>query len=325
MVNNRIIGHPLLIPFSLLAIYETYITNIAYINNGIISNIVRQAINQLSQVEEDLNSVVDFCDPWGWRPLNTEDKASRDILLTNIDRKIGEVISLDELGELPRKIDDDVFFEELNRNINSYILKLQKNSSSRDTDRIKLLNSELLVLKSDFERNFEHIRSKEYEISTIYENELKDKVQNYVKDDILMNEKMCPKFLQLAKSGKSESMAVIKDSDGNNFSDTKSRSEFIRNFYNDLYKVPDNAVTELDGCVERFLGEEICSNPTVLAMKLSPDEKVRLDQKITLSELDRALETSNKKSAPGIDGSVAEPEPVGAGTVWVGAGAGVKM
>ena len=60
-------------------------------------------------------------------------------------------------------------------------------------------------------------------------------------------------------------------------------------------------------------------------MKLSPDEKVRLDQKITLSELDRALETSNKKSAPGIDGSVAEPEPVGAGTFWVGAGAGVKM
>ena len=34
-VNNRIVGHPLLIFFSLLAVYETYIVNTVYVNNGI--------------------------------------------------------------------------------------------------------------------------------------------------------------------------------------------------------------------------------------------------------------------------------------------------
>ena len=37
-------------------------------------------------------------------------------------------------------------------------------------------------------------------------------------------------------------------------------------------------------------------------MKLSNEEKIRLDGNFTLEELDTALKTSNKRSAPGIDG-----------------------
>ena len=68
-----------------------------------------------------------------------------------------------------------------------------------------MLGSELVVLSHDFAENFERIKQIEGALSDIYEAELKDKVQNYIKDDILTNEKMCPKFLQIAKASKSES------------------------------------------------------------------------------------------------------------------------
>ena len=110
---------------------------------------------------------------------------------------------------------------------------------------------------------------------------LKDKVQNYVKDDILTNEKMCPKFLQIAKSVNSEMMSVIKDGNGQPFTNIKDRGEYIRNFYSNLYKIPDGNEKNPGGCVSRFLGEEICSNPEVIAMKLSNEEKIRLDGNFT--------------------------------------------
>ena len=56
------------------------------------------------------------------------------------------------------------------------------------------------------------------------------------------------------------------------------------------------------GLCADFLGEEICNNPNVKAMQLSQAEREKLDKSITLEELDKALKTSNKKSAPGIDG-----------------------
>ena len=103
---------------------------------------------------------------------------------------------------------------------------------------------------------------------------MKLKMQNYIKDDIVNKEKMCPKFLQIAKTSKSESMAVIKDDMGRGFDCAKSRGEYIRNFYGSLYKVPANVEPNLEGVVRRFLGEEICSNPNVIAMQLSQTERV---------------------------------------------------
>ena len=72
------------------------------------------------------------------------------------------------------------------------MLQLQRNSCGRDAARIKLISSELAALRKNFELNFAQIRDKEELISSIYEAELQDKVQNFIKDDILTNEKMCP-------------------------------------------------------------------------------------------------------------------------------------
>ena len=66
--------------------------------------------------------------------------------------------------------------------------------------------------------------------------------------------------------------------------------------------MPPDAPANLEGCVEAFLGADICNNPIVQGMRISQAEKEQLDRPITLDELDNALKTSNKKSAPGIDG-----------------------
>ena len=216
--------------------------------------------------------------------------------------RLTNVISLDEISVFPRDIDDDFFFEEMNNNINRSILSLQQQSGREDKSKICRLGNELSALKLNFAENLESIKVIEAELSDIYECELKDKVQNYVKDVILTNEKMCPKFLQIAKSVNSESMSVIKDGNGQPFTNIKDRGKYIRNFYSNLYKIPDGIEKNLGGCVSRFLGEEICSNPEVIAMKLSNEEKIRLDGNFTLEELYTALKTSNKISAPGIDG-----------------------
>ena len=148
----------------------------------------------------------------------------------------------------------------------------------------------------------EEIKLVERELNTILESEIEDKVKNYIKEDILWNEKMTPGFLRIAKNNKNEPMSLIKDNTGLAFSRIKDRGEHIRSFYEELYRIPPDAPVELDGCIDTFLGPEICNNPAIKAMKINQAERERLDSPLTLEELDNALKKSNKKSAPGVDG-----------------------
>jgi hypothetical protein len=58
----------------------------------------------------------------------------------------------------------------------------------------------------------------------------------------------------------------------------------------------------LEGCIENFLGIEILNHPVVRNLKLSENERLRLDGPISEFELETALEGANLKSAAGIDG-----------------------
>ena len=63
------------------------------------------------------------------------------------------------------------------------------------------------------------------------EREVEDKVQNYIKDDIILNEKITPQFLRLAKNNKSEPLSCIKNGDRIKFNSINDRGEYIRSFY----------------------------------------------------------------------------------------------
>jgi hypothetical protein len=56
------------------------------------------------------------------------------------------------------------------------------------------------------------------------------------------------------------------------------------------------------GEIEEFLGEDICNHPAVRNSKLSDAQRAELDSDLTFEEIETALNESNMKSAPGIDG-----------------------
>ena len=146
------------------------------------------------------------------------------------------------------------------------------------------------------------IEDLEDELGLILEAELEDKIRNYIKMESLNQEKMTPTFLNMAKSFTNDSISVICDGDGIPFGTAAERGEFIADFYRNLYEIPAAKPPVLTGCIETFLGPDILNNPIVLGMKLTEEERTRLDTPISLTELDKAIKTANKRSAPGIDG-----------------------
>jgi hypothetical protein len=110
-------------------------------------------------------------------------------------------------------------------------------------------------------------------------------------------------FLNLAKKTKTnQKLEMIKKPDGTPFECSKDRDNYIIDYYSSLYKKPVDERLVYDGCIEEFLGEDICNHRLVLNSKLSEAEKNDLDVPLTIEEIDRSMEKANMRSAPGIDG-----------------------
>jgi hypothetical protein len=98
------------------------------------------------------------------------------------------------------------------------------------------------------------------------------------------------------------SLDVVCDEDGRPFNNPQEQREFIYNHFASSFKKNPLEPENLDGCIENFLGAEILNHPIVANLKLSENERLRLDGPITEFELETALEGANSKSAAGIDG-----------------------
>jgi hypothetical protein len=112
---------------------------------------------------------------------------------------------------------------------------------------------------------------------------------------------MTPRFLRIAESFNSDDQSKIKDGNGIDFPDEKSRNEHITKFYRDLYRMPDGARVNFDNCVENFLGD-LVNHPVIPDCMLNEEERMALDRAVTMDELDEAVRDVNINSAPGIDG-----------------------
>jgi Reverse transcriptase (RNA-dependent DNA polymerase) len=248
--------------------------------------------------------LLDYCDAWDWnRHLTHQESVEKNNLTMEVDRLKNNLIPPNELIGYGMLLDPDAFFEELIRYTKNAAFKLQKNSGIKDKQAKEKIISDLLSLRKRHLENDEKIRNLESELDLITSRDVADRVQNYLKSDILNREKMTPKFLTLARAMQDDSIKLICNDEGVPFENDEDWSAHIVDFYKELYKVPDKYLDlNSAGSVSRFLGPEICSNPNVLRMKLDQEEADRLDEPISLAELDEALRTSNLKSAPGIDG-----------------------
>ena len=68
--------------------------------------------------------------------------------------------------------------------------------------------------------------------------------------------------------------------------------------YEKRYRFDDT----VQGEIEDFLGPDILSHPLVRGSILTDEEKIKLDRELEITELDTALDQSNLKSSPGMDG-----------------------
>jgi len=120
---------------------------------------------------------------------------------------------------------------------------------------------------------------------------------------LLNSERVTPFFLKMAKGCVQESsLAGVCDYDGQPFNNAGDQRIFIYNHFADSFKKNPLEPDSLEGCIENFLGEDILNHPIVRNLKLSIDERTRLEGPVTDVELDIAIDGANAKSAAGIDG-----------------------
>lgn len=96
-------------------------------------------------------------------------------------------------------------------------------------------------------------------------------------------------------------LSDIVDEKGLPFSSSDDRNNYLVEFYGNLYK-KHVKLNDFSGCIESFLGPEICCNPVVRDSIIPLYLKNELEAELTLEELDSASKEANKKSAPGPDG-----------------------
>jgi hypothetical protein len=119
----------------------------------------------------------------------------------------------------------------------------------------------------------------------------------------LNSERIRPFFLKMAKGCTQESsLDGVCDYDGRPFNNTRDQREFISTHFADSFKKNPLEPDSLEGCIENFLGMDILNHPIVRNLKLSEDERTRLDGPISKFELDSAIKGANANSAAGIDG-----------------------
>jgi hypothetical protein len=159
------------------------------------------------------------------------------------------------------------------------------------------------MLKLDHKANFEKISELELQLRQINETKINCELEKNPNFSLLNSEHITPFFLKMSKGCTQEcSLDVVCDYDGRPFSNSTDQREFIYSHFVESFKKNPLEPDSLEGCIENFLGLEILIHPIVRNLKLSENERLRLDGPISEFELESALEGVNLKSAAGIDG-----------------------
>jgi hypothetical protein len=199
-------------------------------------------------------------------------------------------------------IDFDIFFEMLINHVRnelvSYQAFLKKFISKGKRD---LINS-LVELRQNFNVNFQAIQEVELQLQQISEAEIENILETSPIFEHINNKKMSPLLLKLAKSNTGgSSLSQVRDENDEPFRSEQDRDEYIVRHFEKIYSVPVDAPLNFEGCIERFLGENICNNIIVQACKLTDAERVSLDHDFSIQELDAAAKKGKTGTACGSD------------------------
>jgi exonuclease III len=245
--------------------------------------------------------------PYKFWPMNSyqeNDVLARAISLESLQNKVIR-LNIDDLRRLQLTTDDLTFMEVLLNNIRNDILSFQAFFFKWRKRTITGMETNLKRLKNDYMTNYDAIFESELRLNSYKDEEARRELDSFSMFEILNMEKMTPAFLQIAKQTRSDSkIEDIKDDNGTAFDTPEAQKRYITGYFADIYKVKPDTIPDqqIEGCIERFLGDEILAMPQVQQAKISQDDKLMLEGDISVHELDEALAKMCPKTAGGPDG-----------------------
>ena len=266
---------------------------------GNIHEVKNRLLNSIGTITELISEFSDICISMaehGICPrLDLESSGKNGEILMQFD----EMPTLSELVMLPKNCTNSRFFEALSEQSRVHGIRAQKKIAQINNMVKQRINNNLTRLGLDYALNSDLIHQEEKLLSNILDQEVRDRLRDLKIFEILNSEWACPHFLDLCKkTAQDEKLSDICDDNGNIKLTGNDLQQYITNFYSSLYRI-DNSVR---GEIEDFLGHDISNHPLVRGSILTPDEKIKLDRELNITELDLSLEQSNMKSSPGMDG-----------------------
>jgi exonuclease III len=211
-------------------------------------------------------------------------------------------LDINRLSSLPVNVSKLTLMEVILNNIKNEVISFQSHFYKWKKNTINGMKTQLKNLKANYDTNFKKIVDCEWKLNRIIDDEAKRELENFAIFEVVNLEKMTPTFLQIAKQTKSSAkISDVKDDAGNEFGSDALRYSYIEKYYADIYKIKADTDLNLPGCVENFLGAEICNSNEVRNSKITQEQAAILDRDITAEELDSAVKGMKSKSAGGPD------------------------
>jgi hypothetical protein len=205
-------------------------------------------------------------------------------------------------GGYSDNISDDLFMETLINNLRNECISYQTFLVRTVKESTSIIITKLKELKTVYVGNQVQIDSLQSKLDSIIDNILRCKLEATSNFEILNNERITPHFLNLAKGSKAEaSLSDLWDDNGDLFPSDNLMKEYVRNYYQNLYRRPACEDTINGDSIKNFLGDEICNSRLVQDSKVPENIKQELEEPITIQELDRSASQGNR-SAAGMDG-----------------------
>jgi hypothetical protein len=160
-----------------------------------------------------------------------------------------------QTGGFKEGLEDDIFLETLVNNIRNECVSYQIFLSKTILDSTGKIMGLLKEQKANYVGNKSKIIPLEKKLDKIVDNKLRKQLEATSNFEILQNEKITPFFLNLAKGTKAEaSLSDLLDDDGNPFRSDAELKEYIRNFYQKIYRAPESDSHIREDCIHIFWG-----------------------------------------------------------------------
>jgi hypothetical protein len=178
-----------------------------------------------------------------------QEELNREGLLASV-REYLEFFPFEIVRDGPLNINDDQFMECLINTIRNETISYQQFIEKNSRKQKKMLLEKIKELKGLDPLGSDRI----LEAESILNRQRID-IENCTSFEYLNDEKITPYFVSLAKCNTASATTdSICDENGDPFHSPELRNNFVRNFYANLYKIPDGQEPASERCIEEFLG-----------------------------------------------------------------------